>query len=376
MKRIFFIAGEASGDSLAAEVIRELRVIEPDCEVHAYGGSRMAEAGATIHYPLPDLASVGLDWVRSLTEFIRLGRRVPVLCCELGIQTLVLVDFPGFNLRVAAKAYKAGIRVLYYITPQVWAWRVGRVKRMRRDLDHAFVILPFEESFLQERGVTARFVGHPLVDRLGNTRSPQVIRAEHGLPLSKEIRLIGLLPGSRPSEVERLSPILIETAQQLLAQEEDLHFVVPCAGTISPQKLRDLFGASIPWTLVEHPSVDLRSAFHVSITKSGTSTLENAILGVPQVIIYKVKPLEAWMARRVIQVPWLGIVNILAGKEICKEYIQEDCIPEKIVEGVLPLIRETEARQKMLEDLAEVKSSLGGGHAAWQAATAIHERWV
>lgn len=376
MKRIFFIAGEASGDSHAAEVIRELRNLEPDCEVHAYGGARMAEAGAMIHYPLPDLASVGLDWVKNISEFTRLGHRVPGLCKELGTKTLVLVDFPGFNLRVAALAHKAGIRVLYYITPQVWAWREGRVKRMRRDLERALVILPFEESFLRERGVSAQFVGHPLVDRLGQPRFSQVIREEQGLPLSEEIPLVGLLPGSRRAEVERLGPVLRDTARLLLAQEPDLHFVVPCAGTINPQKLRELFGDSIPWTLIEHPSPDLRSVFRVSITKSGTSTLENAILRVPQVIIYKARPLDAWLARRVIQVPWLGLVNIMAGREICKEFIQEDCVPEKIAEGVLPLIRDTAARKTMLADLDAVRHSLGQGQAALRAAAAIQERWV
>jgi lipid-A-disaccharide synthase len=376
MKRIFFIAGEASGDSHAAEVIRELKLLEPESEVHAYGGNRMEEIGAVIHYPLTSLASVGLDWMKSVFEFIRLGHRVPVLCQELGIKTLVLVDFPGFNLRVAALARKAGIRVLYYITPQVWAWRMRRIKRMRRDLDRALVIFPFEETFLRERGVSSRFVGHPLVDRLSHPRSSAVIREEHGLPLNQDSHLIGLLPGSRPSEVERLSPILVETARLLLEKEPDLHFVVPCAGTIPPQKLHDLIGDSIPWTLVEHPSADLRSVLRVSITKSGTSTLENAILGVPQVIVYKVKPLDAWIARHVIQVPWLGIVNILAGREICKEYLQEDCTPGNIAEGVLPLIGESEIRYKMLEDLDQVKHSLGEGHAASRAATAIQERWI
>ncbi len=376
MKRIFFIAGEASGDSHAAEVIRELRALEPDCEVHAYGGSRMAQAGALIHYPLPDLASVGLDWIKNIFELVRLGRRVPGLCQELGINTLVLVDYPGFNLRVAAAARKAGIRVLYYITPQVWAWRVGRVKRMRRDLDRALVIFPFEEAFLREHGVNAKFVGHPLVDRLGCPRSSAVIREEHGLPLSPDTHLIGLLPGSRASEVECLGPILLETARLLIAQQPDLHFVVPCAGTFSPRILCNQFGDSIPWTLVEHPSADLRSVLRVSITKSGTSTLENAILGVPQVIIYKAKPLEAWIARRVMQVPWLGIVNILAGKEICKEYLQEECTPEKITEGVLSLIQDSEARRQMLDDLNVVRRSLGEGNAVRRAATAIQERWI
>lgn len=369
MAKYFFVAGEASGDHHSADVIRELFDLDPEAEVHGYGGPHMREAGATVHYPLAEFASVGLDWVGKIFQLRRAGLRIVELCKEHSIDMLVLVDFPGFNLRVATAAKKAGIRVVYYITPQVWGWKTGRVHRMRRDLVKALVILPFEEPFLQKYGVPAKFVGHPLVDRLKVVRSSQVLREEHGLPM--EAPLVGLLPGSRKGEVDRLAPVLRETARLLLTDFPDLHFVVPRADSISTELLRSHFPTDIPITFVDNPSPDLRSCFRASITKSGTSTLENAILRVPQVIIYKGRWLDAWIAKRMIQVKWLGLVNLLADEEVCPEFLQEECIPENIAAAVRPLIGETPERKRMLEALGQIADSLGAGHAARRAAEEI-----
>ncbi|MCG3198167.1 MAG: lipid-A-disaccharide synthase [Candidatus Omnitrophica bacterium] len=371
MRKCFFIAGEDSGDRHAADVIRELRLLAPGLEIHAFGGERMREAGAVLHYPLPTLSSVALGWIKNVFKFRRLGHLVLSLCREHSVDTLVLVDFPGFNLRVAAAARRQGLRVIYYISPQVWAWRTGRVRGMRRDLDMVLTILPFEERFLSDRGVPARFVGHPLVDRLRERREPMAIREAHGLPLDPSTRLVGLLPGSRTSEVARLAPVLAKLAGVLCERAKDLHFVVPKADSISSEELRSHFEGDYPWTLVEDPAPDLRACFRVSVTKSGTSTLENAILGVPQVIVYKAGLLEAWIARRVVHVPWLGLVNILAGREICPEFLQEGCEAERMAPVVLDLIEDTPRRKQMLEDLSAVAESLGEGNAARRAAEQI-----
>lgn len=371
--KIFFVAGEPSGDAHAADVIEEILKIRPDIEFHAYGGERMKAAGAKIHFDLPSLSSIGLDWIRNIRTYAHLIRQVPQLCQQYGINHVVLVDYPGFNLRVATRAHRAGLKIHYYIAPQVWAWRTGRVKRMKRDLEKVFVILPFEEEFLKKRGVPAQFVGHPLVDRLKERRPLKEIRESAGLPLSEDVVLVGLLPGSRPREVQRLGPVLYESARCLLQHFPNLHFVVPRGDSITSEELHRVFGPAIPWTLVEEPAPDLRSVLRVSLTKSGTSTLENAILGVPQVIIYKVKALDAWIARRVIQIPWVGLVNVLAGREICPECLQEECTPENITRKAIPLIEETVERKRMLQDMREVAESLGDGHAARRAAEALLE---
>lgn len=374
MEKFFFVAGEASGDLHAAEVIREMKKLRPEAEIHGYGGEGMKKAGAIIHFPLPDMASVGLDWIWSIFEYRRLGLRIIEICRERGVRNLVLVDFPGFNLRVASAAKKAGLRVLYYIIPQVWAWRAGRLKGMKRSLDLALPILPFEKEVLEEAGIPAKFVGHPLVDRLKERRPPEVIRREAGLPLSPEVPLVGLLPGSRIREVERLAPVLMECARMLLREFPKLHFVVPRAETISPEMLEGYFRNEIPWTLVGDPKPDLRTAFRMAIAKSGTTTLENALLGVPQVIVYKGRPIDAWVARRVVRVQWLGLVNILAGKEICPEFLQENCIPSRILPAASALVADSSRRRTMLEDMEKTAVSLGTGGASECAARAILEK--
>jgi len=374
MSKFFFVAGEDSGDARAAEVIREMKWLSPECEIHAYGGERMREAGATIHFPLTDLAAVGLGWVRNIRHYLRAGRQIFDLCRQYGIETLVLVDFPGFNLRVAARARKQGFRVVYYIIPQVWAWRRGRLKQMKRDLDLAIVVFPFEKDLLESAGIPALFSGHPLVDRFKAKRPGTEIRREAGLPQSEDIPLVGLLPGSRKSEVRRLSPILLESARILWRQNPSLHFVVPRASTIPASTIDEMFGQGIPWTPVDNPSPDLRSVFRMAITKSGTSTLENALLGVPQVVVYKGGAIEAWVARRLVEVRWLGLVNILAGKEICPEFLQENCIPSRIADASCPLLADSPPREKMLRDMEEAVSSLGAGNAARRAAQAILEK--
>ena len=374
MEKFFFVAGEASGDLHAAEVIRELKKMCPEAEIHGYGGKRMKEAGAVIHYPLPDMASVGLDWIWKIFEYRRLGLEILDICREREIRNLVLVDFPGFNLRVASAGKKAGLRVFYYIIPQVWAWRAGRLKGMKRSLDLALPILPFEEKLLENAGIPAKFVGHPLVDQLKERRRPDAIRREANLPLSPETHLVGLLPGSRVREVERLAPVLLECARLLLQEFPELHFVVPRAETIPTEMLERHFRSEIPWTLVEKPQPDLRTVFRMAIAKSGTTTLENAVLGVPQIIVYKGHPIDAWIARRVIRVPWLGLVNILAEKEICPEFLQENCIPSKIVPAASALVADSECRETMLREMERTADLLGAGGASECAAQAILEK--
>jgi lipid-A-disaccharide synthase len=374
MEKFFFVAGEASGDLHAAEVIREMKKMCPEAEIHGYGGERMKEAGAVIHFPLPDMASVGLDWIWKIFEYRRLGLQILDICREREIRNLVLVDFPGFNLRVASAGKRAGLRVLYYIIPQVWAWRTGRLKGMKRSLDLALPIFPFEKRLLENAGIPARFVGHPLVDQLKKRRSPEAIRRENNLPLSPQIHLVGLLPGSRVREVERLAPVLLECAKLLLWDFPKLHFIVPRAQTIPIEMLERHFRGEIPLTLVENPQPDLRAAFRMAIAKSGTTTLENALLGVPQVIVYKGRPIDAWIARRVIRVPWLGLVNILAEKEICPEFLQENCIPSKIVPAASALLANSGRRETMLREMEITADSLGSGGASEHAAKAILER--
>ncbi|MCB9783531.1 MAG: lipid-A-disaccharide synthase, partial [Candidatus Omnitrophica bacterium] len=374
MKKIFFVAGEVSGDQHASEVIRELKRLDPEVEVHAYGGPLMEQAGAKIHFPLPDLASVGLDWIWKVFKFRKVGVELLEICKREKIDTLVLVDFPGFNLRVATAAKKAGIRVIYYIIPQVWAWRAGRLKRMKRDLDSALVIFPFEKPLLEAAGIETEFVGHPLVDKLSRVRDRSTVLDEHGLRDQGGERLIGLLPGSRNREVDRLLPVLLEAASRIQKEVRNVHFVLPLASSISLERVRSQVGDSKSISIVKNPSDDFRSILDFSITKSGTSTLENAVMGVPQIVIYKGRPLDAWIARRVVRVQWLGLVNLIAGREICPELLQEDCTAEAITAKTVYFLNDKGAINKMVEAMTQVRASLGESGASERAAKAVLSR--
>lgn len=372
MKKLFVIAGEESGDQHAAAVIRELHQIDPDIEVHGFGGNNMALAGAHIHYPLTDLACTGLPGIRQLLTLLRLRKTVIKICQQEQIHHLLLVDYPGFNLSVARFAHQAGMRVIYYIAPQVWAWRAGRLKKMKAWLDLVLVILPFEKDFLSQAGIPVEFVGHPLIESLPPPRSPEVIRESHQLPM--DVPLVGLFPGSRRKEVEKLAPVLRQCAQQILDANPKVHFVVPVANNLDPEFVKGAIGTDLPITYLIKPSADFRAVLQVAITKSGTSTLENAFYRLPQVIVYRASWLTAFIARRVFYIAWLGLVNILAQREICPEFLQEDCVPEKIVPKVLALVDSSPQRQQMMADLESVRQSLGSAVPAAKVARIVADQ--
>lgn len=374
MKKVFFVAGETSGDQHAAEVIREIRRIDPAVEVHAYGGDEMEGAGAKIHFPLPELASIGWDWVGKVFQFRRVGIELLEICKREGIETVVFVDFPGFNLRVAKAAKKSGMRVLYYIIPQVWAWRAGRLVGMKRDLDAAFVIFPFEEPLLREAGIETEFVGHPLADKLAVIRDRETILSEHGLSDLGDRTLVGLLPGSRRKEIDRLLPILVDAAKEIHKSRPDVHFILPLAKSISRETIESRIDSSLPLTLVEDPSPDFRAVLTFAVTKSGTSTLENAVLGVPQIVVYKGSALDAWFARRLVKVRWIGLANLIADREICPEFLQEECTAENLSRACLHYLEDDAARETMRTDLSKVRASLGGPGGAERTARAILAR--
>jgi lipid-A-disaccharide synthase len=357
---VFVSAGEPSGDQHAAALIAALRRAVPGVSVEGVGGPHLAAAGARLLARIEDLTVIGfVEVARKLPAHWRLLRRIQRRLRDGDVRLVVLVDYPGFHLRVAAAAHRAGVPVLYYIAPQLWAWGERRVHQMARTVSRLAVILPFEERFFSERGVATTFVGHPLMDR-SPLAPPEQLKREMGLDPSRPV--LGLFPGSRHQEVVRLWPAFREAAELVRRDRPDLQVVVAATqGAAYPQAGDIRVVAGRP-----------RECFTVAdaaLCKSGTSTLEAAVAGTPLVVAYRMHPLSYLLARRLVRVPWIGMVNLVAGRQVAPELIQGAVTPAALARAVLPLLdRASPERQAQVEGLREVCKRLGDPGAADRAA--------
>lgn len=368
-----FIAGEDSGDQHAARVIRHMRELQPDAKFFGYGGRRMEAAGMELITNLAqELPIIGMTQVlRNLPRIRQLLREAGNLLRDRKPDCLVLVDYPGFNLRTAKVARDLGIPVVYYISPQVWAWHKSRLQVIADNVSRMLVILPFEEDIYRTAGVPSVYVGHPLLDDETPITPAGEVRRRHGIP--PDNRLIGLIPGSRNSEVTRHLPVLLESARLIFKKLPGVSFILPRASTIERavlQKYLDRF-PDLTVKIAEEDLKSVRAAMDFAICKSGTSTLELAILGVPMVIIYKVSGLTSLVARMVLKIPFIGLVNIVAGREVAPELLQEHARPNLIAQRVIQILQDPEALARMKEDLAEVNETLGGSGASRRAAEEV-----
>ncbi len=326
----------------------------------------MIEEGMTPLFSSSDLAVVGLvEIIRHLGPILRAFRRTVRFLREERPDLLVLVDYPEFNMLIAKRARNLGIPVFYYITPQVWAWRQGRVKRLRKTVDKMAVILPFEEEFFRKRGLEATFVGHPLLDVVKKNEDTGEFRARLGI--LEHVPLIGLLPGSRESEVERLLPLMLETAHHISLKRPETRFVLPLAPSIDldqiPKERINTQGVQI----VTGQTYDAMGACDALLLASGTVTLEAAILGVPMVVTYKVSPITYRLGKLLVKVPYVSLVNLVAGREVIPEILQDQAEPETLARALLKLL-ESPHREKIKEDLNRLVKSLGTPGAANRAA--------
>ena len=358
---VFVSAGEPSGDAHAAAFVSALRRLEPDVTVEGVGGPALAAAGAALMARIEDLTVIGLvEILKKVPAHLRLLKAIERRLARGDVRLIVLVDYPGFHLRVAAAARRAGVPVLYYIAPQLWAWGERRVKRLARDVDRLAVILPFEERFFGERGVPATFVGHPLLDR--HPRAPDRAEAKRALALDPGRPVLGLFPGSRPQETARLWPAFRDAARLVAGQRRDIQFLVAAAD-----------GASYPEPgevrVVKGRAPECFAAADAALCKSGTTTLEAALADTPLVVAYRMNPLSYLMARRLVRVPWIGLVNLVAGRNIAPEFVQGAVTAVNLAHAVLPLLDgKAPERAAQLAGLAEVRRLLGGPGAAGRAA--------
>ncbi|HEX9166708.1 MAG TPA: lipid-A-disaccharide synthase [Gemmatimonadales bacterium] len=362
--RIFVSAGEPSGDQHAAPVVTALLRRFPGARIEAFGGPAMAAAGASVRFRMEPFTAMGfLEVITKLRPHLRL---LAALSREFRAgrhDLVVLVDYPGFNLRLAQAAREAGIPTLYYIAPQLWAWRPGRARRLGRYAQRVAVILPFEPAFFRSLGVPATFVGHPLAERDWPTRADA--RSELGIGDTQ--RVLAVFPGSRTQEVERLWPDFREAASRLLEQGACDHVLV--AGTAAGH-----YPGPDRFTVMNGESTRVLAAADAAIVKSGTTTLEAAMCGTPLVVAYRVHPLSAVIARRVMRVPWVSLVNLVAGRLVVPELLQDLATPDRLVQAVRPLLDpHSPERLAQVEGLQEVRGRLGSGGAADRVAALAAE---
>jgi lipid-A-disaccharide synthase len=365
-KRIMIIAGEASGDMHGAKLAQAINDIDKRALLFGVGGSAMQSQGVSLIVDARTIAVVGITEVFSkLPTIYRAMAIVKKALRRLKPDLLILIDFPDFNLRVAAAAKYLKIPVLYYISPQIWAWRQNRVKRIKRLVDHMAVILPFEAPFYRKHRVPVTFVGHPLLDRISPASNQHALTAPTTQPV------IGLLPGSREKEVKALLPVMLSAAKRIKHKLPLARFIVSCSDSVNADPLMEAVGqyaSELDVTVIRGPVTRVFEQSHMLVAASGTVTLEAALHGLPVVIIYKISPLSYWLGKRLIKVKYIGIANLIVQKELLPELIQENASPWMIAETVTGMIEDHVKFRQIKTELLQIKDLLGGAGASGRVA--------
>jgi len=371
MKKIFIVAGESSGDTRAAEVIYELKRLDPSLEFEGLGGKHMAESGATLLYDLTSIAAVGLtDVLKKYPLFRNIFYHAFNRIKDTKPAVVIFVDYPGFNLRLAKKVKKLNIPIMYYISPQVWAWAPWRVKKMARIIDKMLVILPFEVDFNKKSSLPVEFVGHPLIGTFTPSDSAKKIRKK--LDIHDAHPVITILSGSREAEVKRILPVLIKAAENITQELPSAHFLISKVPHFSEALYKDLLHkTTISYTLATRSIHDLIVAADFCWVTSGTATLETALGLKPFIIVYKASWLTYILAKNLVTIPYIGLVNIIAGKKIIPEFLQKDAHPETIAHETKFILNSPQSQEIVIQHLKEVKEKLGPPGAAHRAAQSI-----
>lgn len=358
---ILIVAGEPSGDSHGAHLVQKLRQAMPYSEFTAMGLSKLSAAGANLIVNAEELAVVGfVDVFLKLTKIVRAFRRVLRFIKKTPPKIMILIDYPGFNLRLAkaVKKINPSVKVIYYISPQLWAWRYQRMETIKQYVDHMAVILPFEVEMYQRENIPVHYVGNPLIDQVQTSLLPNDRRKYFGFDNAQQT-IIGLMPGSRESEIRFILPTLIDSARRLQQELPDVHFLIPVAPNIKLAMLKPyLETLPFPITLVENLHYDAISLCDAVIVASGTATLEVALLNKPMVIVYKSSKINMAIAKRVVNVTHIGLCNIVAEKTIVKEFIQDQATPDQISHEVKELLFNLHYREQVITSLKMIRDKL------------------
>ena len=365
-RRVYIIAGEASGDlhggNLVNALFSEASAASGSLEVRAWGGDRMASAGAEVVKHIRELAFMGFAEVlfnlRTIMRNMAFCKR-DILAFKP--HALVLIDYPGFNLRIAEWAHGQGIPVHWYISPQVWAWKAGRVNTLKRVVDRMYVVLPFEQEWYAKRGMSVDFVGHPLLDEIAKpATNKESLPGEDGRPV------VALLPGSRRQEIVRMLPRMAALA----ALHPGHRFLVAAAPSV-PDELYARYLGDASLTLVKGRTYDVLRIARAALVTSGTATLETALFRVPQVVCYAGSAVNIWLARKLVKVPYISLVNLVMGREVVRELIQQDLTKGDLSRELEALLHDDPRRSTQLKDLDELQGRLGGPGASARVASAL-----
>jgi lipid-A-disaccharide synthase len=353
------IAGEASGDLHGSNLVSALKAFLPHSRFSGMGGSRMREEGVDTLFGIERMGTVGI--VEVLGEFDHYYKVYRTLMKEIASRrydAIILIDYPTLNLRLAKQGRCFDCPVFFFISPQIWAWRKGRIRDIRKSVRKMFVILPFEEKLYLDAGVDAEFLGHPFIDMVHPSRPREESREKYSL--NAGVKTIGLLPGSRINEVNSLLDVMIQAAEKIRSELGSCQFLLPIADSINPDLIRQRLGANpLGIQLIQGETYDVMNSCDTLIIASGSATLEAGILGCPMVIVYKLNPLTHWLARLLIKIPLVGLVNIVAGEEVVPELIQHKVTAENISSEVLAILRTPEKEQAVRERLLKIRKSLG-----------------
>ena len=362
MREILFVAGEVSGDQHAAGVARELRASGAPFTLAGVGGDRMREAGVELIEHVETLAHLGfVEPLKHLPQYRRLRHAIRTRIDSGRVALVVLVDYGGFNMTIAAVAADAGVPVLYYITPQVWASRAGRMKRLARTVTRAAVIFPFEETLLRGHGIDATFVGHPLLDSADTL--PDRADARRAIGISPDDTLLALFPGSRSQEIARHLDVFVATARELQRRDPALRVVVSAAPHVTIPADR------CPFPIVHAASFAVLRAADAALCKSGTTTLEATVALCPMVVAYRTDRITYALARHLLTIPFIGLVNVVAGREVAREFVQCALQPGAVADALEPLLDfASPVRAAMIAELTRVRSMLGEPGAAKRVA--------
>lgn len=371
---IMVVAGEASGDKHGAKLAAALRASRPDLsfEFFGAGGDEMRMAGVETLVDAREVAIMGaLEVARALPKFLSVFRRLREAANQLKPQLVILIDWPEFNLRLAKKLHRDGHRVIYYISPQIWAWRSYRIHAIKRYVEKMLVILPFEKDYYEGAGVEVDYVGHPLLDSVRVTTTREDFCLRYQLDPSQPV--IALLPGSRHSELKYILPPMIEAVRLLNQSHPHFQFILPLARTFAPGEIESQI-ASIKLRLIENDTYNAIAASDLAVVASGTATLETAIIGSPLIVVYRASSLNWRIFRPLINTPFVGMPNLIAGREIAPELLQDDLNGKRLSRVIVEFLDDPARLRQSRADMAEVRKKLGEAKASERAANKILEK--